>query len=748
MLELYIDSKRCDLAGNETIAIDYAMFSLDDISARNGSRSYTFKLPDTVANRIAFEMAYDISNLTFLPYQKLNARLLSDGVDMGVVYAELLSFNDGYSVALYGGNSGFFINISGRKLVDLELSEYDHFFNFDNAIASFSNSQGYIYPVIDYFANSPNSYISDSYRRLRVDYLLPAIFFKTVIDKIITEAGYAVVDETAEQHPEIFDLILPGSRQLKSNFFGNKYLGTFAVSTTFTVGSSGGLAVAAVFGTVVSYNYNFWQLPLSIFAIPELSDIEYTFSFEVRNSNALLSITLSVNLGLEGVRTYVILPSTTVTHTVTISKTDADNPGLETNGGYPIGVSFWDNAGGQLEITSNTTLTISKVTIKEQIDLVYGDYVSTSGALPDMLQSELLKNYLQLTCSIITVNEVSKIVYIKPFSVLQKNISSAVNWSDKLDLSILPEISFAGDYYAQSNKMLYKQDGEEIKPIGTDGVIEIDNANLPAEKNIIELIFAGTNRVGRLSLNPDPTDLENELYINRIGLLTEQSQDGNYQTTSTDTFTVGTGSKTFTVQAGLSFKETDRVGISEYGGGTGYMEGVITAYSGTSMTIAVDCYSGSGSISGWELKLVGPLDLSDAEPRVLFLNKVDSSTFPNTTDGIEFFSAPSTVNNFPEGNQTVTTNIPLTWFIDKSHANNLGFADSLIADYYGSILDLVERYKKVTVGIRLNAVDINRLDFTKPVFIQYFNAYFYINKINGYQPGDNNSTEVELVKIF
>jgi hypothetical protein len=43
-------------------------------------------------------------------------------------------------------------------------------------------------------------------------------------------------------------------------------------------------------------------------------------------------------------------------------------------------------------------------------------------------------------------------------------------------------------------------------------------------------------------------------------------------------------------------------------------------------------------------------------------------------------------------------------------------------------------------------LDIQNLDLTIPVYIDYFKAYFYVNKIDGYNPNDS-STLIELIAI-
>jgi hypothetical protein len=70
--------------------------------------------------------------------------------------------------------------------------------------------------------------------------------------------------------------------------------------------------------------------------------------------------------------------------------------------------------------------------------------------------------------------------------------------------------------------------------------------------------------------------------------------------------TVGTGSKTFTVNTNATdtaFIVGNRVRIIY--DATNYMDGVITAYSGTSMTVLVDGAAGSGTYTAWFVTLTG-----------------------------------------------------------------------------------------------------------------------------------------------
>lgn len=76
--------------------------------------------------------------------------------------------------------------------------------------------------------------------------------------------------------------------------------------------------------------------------------------------------------------------------------------------------------------------------------------------------------------------------------------------------------------------------------------------------------------------------------------------------TSTTSMAISTGSKSFTVSinsANSAFVVGNRVRLIY--DATNYMEGTVTAYSGTSMTVNVDTTAGSGTYAAWTIGLTG-----------------------------------------------------------------------------------------------------------------------------------------------
>lgn len=75
--------------------------------------------------------------------------------------------------------------------------------------------------------------------------------------------------------------------------------------------------------------------------------------------------------------------------------------------------------------------------------------------------------------------------------------------------------------------------------------------------------------------------------------------------TSTTSTAVGAGSKTFTTQAGKQFTGGNYVTVSRTSAPTTLMHGVVTSYSGTTLTVDVSTVAGSGTFTDWTIALSG-----------------------------------------------------------------------------------------------------------------------------------------------
>jgi hypothetical protein len=71
----------------------------------------------------------------------------------------------------------------------------------------------------------------------------------------------------------------------------------------------------------------------------------------------------------------------------------------------------------------------------------------------------------------------------------------------------------------------------------------------------------------------------------------------------------------------------------------------------------------------------------------------------------------------------------------------------LIDTYYPAFVEIMRYAKIVDRLLLLNSVEINQLDFSRPIYLEQESAYFYINLIDRYCINKKRSTQVQLIML-
>lgn len=488
MVQLYLNNQLCDLYGNETIATDYSIAPIGNISTRSSSRSISFKIPLTANNRAIIENANVIVNSTVLPYRLIPAQLKANGLDQNLEFASIESIKDEISIRLFGSNIDFFSIIKGLKLSDLS-NFFDHDWTLANAYASRNNTSGYIYAMID-FHSELSAYCPDNLTQIDVRGLLPSVFLHSIISEIITQSGFTAQGDflTDANYKRV---ILPCTNFAEELHF----IDTFDFEAGDTLGLTNIIPLIIVAGTdgVVLESGSTVTIrgitdPSILLVLRTTADIElqagmraWWFFEVVTNLGGLTYDDGISNVLPDSVFTFVVGDDYNIIFDLTFTNPTGDNINID----YGF---FYDS------------LTIAAYTVIREFRFGndFGSYIAIPQALPDLKQSDLLKDTAQKFGLIFQVNNVTKVVSIRRFSEVIDNIPNALDWSDKVDYSEKPELKFDSGY-ARRNRCIYSEDETVIKPAGTDSDILIDNDNLEAEKELFESPFAASEQVLRFN---------------------------------------------------------------------------------------------------------------------------------------------------------------------------------------------------------------------------------------------------------
>jgi hypothetical protein len=665
-VELYIEDELIDLIGDEKIQTDYAIAEIGNFSTRQGFRGINFDIPKTANNKAILGNSDIVNNTTLRPYRRLKARVYVDGIDQNIRFADIESIQDNFNIRLYGGNASFFDAIKNKQLRELSyLPSLNHEFNLTNVYDSRDNTDGYVYPLIDWHADSPNAIMNNDFKTFDVRYCYPCLFVDEMLENICSDAGYTLVNNLLNDiNYQKADLILPVTKATPNATKGNAIFSGNNISifdkvfvplasdlryNIVPLTIENGIDIEAVTGTFqndgfgTGYVLDPFTATINYFEIPYAGEYNFSINVNATAVDSLISVCVicKINgLTLEETSAVSVFSGVgAVEHNI--------NYTAEFAKGEQICLLF-------ISIESYITASPLDITdikfevISNNLGIQINREVNFEFLESSIKQTDLLKAYLQMFCLLVQVDEPTKTVTINKFNEISNNIGLALDWSSKLDYTDNEQLEFELDKYAQSNTLTYKED-DSIDPTfiqGSNGTINIDDETLDSEEEFVELPFSATEMDSRLQA----------FVIPKIKIF-RTNDDSPPET-----------------------KPTDKV-----------------------------------------------------EPRILFLNR-------ETT-------VPSVI--YSDGTSTLTTNVdlPLPWFMLAGKEVNLGFANNLIPLYYGGLQSVLTRTKIVTENIRLNALDIQQLDFLKPIYLDKHNAYFYISKISGFDYGSSESTEVELVKI-
>lgn len=129
------------------------------------------------------------------------------------------------------------------------------------------------------------------------------------------------------------------------------------------------------------------------------------------------------------------------------------------------------------------------------------------------------------------------------------------------------------------------------------------------------VVAAYNSGTGDLSFTSDKlgagTGTRADWSINVAGDVGPKGDTGaSFAAASTTSLAIGTGSKAFTVAAGLAYVAGQRVRASSAADLANHMEGVVASYTSTTLTLTVDRTSGSGTFADWSIGLIGAVGAS------------------------------------------------------------------------------------------------------------------------------------------
>jgi hypothetical protein len=702
-LQLYINDQLVDLSDDQPIALTFQINNLAEVKNQQGNTSNQFKLPLTQRNRQILGFPDEVAFTTALPYQKYQAKLIQDGLEI-IPYgiAELNGIDqDKANITILSGNVDFFDAIDGKLYEmgdstspwsnygqNLVWKPYDHIWNLDNVVNSQNHTDGWIWPVVDYGAIDP--VILDN--PIDVRYQRPGFFIKTAIDLLMKSSGYKAtgslladplyplmiaqfsngsfehgtdyqnqVDNRGMSaansgkitlnHPAVTtpagvikwdSVISDASRQFSGNtLFTANNINTVAITITFPHVFLRGRVTPQQQSSKLSV-YIYYRDP-NYPSTPDTILNQYDFSFDGHGEKKSGNPSGSDPNGWTRIsgNGSSIVGSIDILNTTISAQTT-----LPKNGGIYVGYIWHGLTPCSAVIYPGCTFVIES----QNATVQFGQTIQCERIFPDISQKDFLKDTLQRFGIMCQTDNTSKTISFNSFRDIINNIPVAKDWSSKC-LNQGKQVSFQLGNYAQVNYMKYQNDDNVLPSKFGWSQVNINDQTLPASGDLFVSPFAAT--------------LNRPFYggtIAQILMIDNKSSNVNFS-----------------------------IGVS---------------------------------------------------PRILIDQKLDIGQLRKTvtfTDG--------------DGNSRVVNDIISTPYFYKSDAPELepGYGsgsllfDDLRKRYSPQLEKILKQTKKVVRYILLTPRDILELNLLIPIYLQQDSAYYYINKVDAWRKGQ--PTKVEFVKL-
>ncbi len=213
-----------DLYDDISIPVNKSIIDIKEPEKRKSDYTLPIRVPATANNREIFSNIQNLNRTTintsatnyspdFNVNLKSEALVIRSGIILMRGYLQLteIPINDQeiqYELVIIGKLANLFQDLGEKKLAEIDLSEYNHTWNYSNIANSWAdyiikngvsynnfvggnpNGEGYVYPLID---NGLSTLVNNVAAELEYELeksMYPAIYIKQIVDKIFSEAGY------------------------------------------------------------------------------------------------------------------------------------------------------------------------------------------------------------------------------------------------------------------------------------------------------------------------------------------------------------------------------------------------------------------------------------------------------------------------------------------------------------------------------------------------------------------------------
>ena len=703
MIKLIVEGQQLDLFKNEVFAISKSIAKIGDINLRHGDVSINFKVPSTAKNNLIFRYISNLNNNNIGAFKRFEGVVLDGQSVISRGYYQVLKTKPlakEIELRFYGGNSDWFDLIKDRSINktyinqsnDPNSNSYDldylnHAFTTDNIVSSWDNSEGYVYFPVDDSSNSTKS----NNVFVKNDFQL-GVFQHTIVKKIFDSIGVKL-DGSMFNDPTYYNTLvnLPIDIYSLSNI--QSTVKRFAPPYQPLTGQGPSGPTPILFDQQ-DYDKQWdgtvftaaYDITTIGFIIQLVTEQDINFA-----SGSLIDYEIWVN----GVNEYqdVISPYNTVDKlTFNTIKTyfadGGDFPRL--NIGDTVEFRFkgnFNDVTSDINIVKSSTGTGAYSRFDYNMENAVADY-DINLAIPEINQATFIKDVMFRHGAISQFNNKTRTLIINKFQDINQNKIKAIDYSEKIDISKNPIFNFTKvlSSFKKKSQIIYKSDDQDNELVLFKDKLGIGLGN--AEKEI------------------DNDNLNGEgVVYESVFSATAQGWTFPYPVDSSNS-------------------------LSNF-----YLP---------SMRFAVDS-DDLKSLNGRILLKAGKINVSSFNKGGF--NDIEFNGIPESEVGYAYFAKQS-LNETGLTDTSLNLNLDTLAFDNQQVSITNYIGNTILQKNYRLYFDILKQPVHLSIYLNVTALDIQQLDFFKPIWLDFSlgRGYYYLDNVSQYK-GDGTSTKFELVKI-
>ena len=721
LLEITTSSGTLDLLAetDEQFYITKQINDLTSLTTREADFTKQIQIPATDNNiQILFDEA-NIAGAVGITSNKVQCSILLDGLMIAPRAFLLFTQSDIdnevtlLTVTILYGNFNLFENILPGDISDINWADFDTPWTPTDVAALGQNETGIVFPLADWYAD--NYYFNSTINIIDINQAGFWLYTLEILNRIISEAGFTLVPVIVPDDFNDFAICCPVTKYIDPTVFEGVSLRAEVNFDPVSFFSSGGIERVPWTNVVVDltavWNAGLFQFDITTattLTIVVSGTVDFAegnvnnFPTEIRifhNANEI-DVQLFAGNGVD-VPFFMSVQANVLPNDIIYVEIETDNSRLNP--------AQW----ATMTIIRSTSFSISTPDNEDRT-------VHVSEHVPKINKKTFLTSILTQFNLLMVTDGLTKEVFLYSFDAIYTRPEQ--DWSTFIDVnSPIKQFNAIQGYFQQS--ILKYIDDDTLRRFDANFIQLFESEILALEGIIIEQPFTICD--SSISANAA------EQAVSICPLVTTRTES---VTSVSSIFTVSGTQFTITdPDSVIDFQVGDYIALAPWGGALSlFARRIIKKTSEStgevSLAFAQDTNSNNYSIQYREAQ--------QFQPRVAVL-RPSTDPFPvlmNLTEG--GWIAGNTPPTY------VPINIPGKV---ATPANTLLWSDIAQNGEYKNLFNALETPSRIQAWFNFSVAEFSVVDFTRPVYISHFNAFYYINKIEQYKV--NQKVRVDLIRI-